>query len=60
VILASRIPTLTERLRAATIRAAEDRHGPPGTTETAPAPERGPVEPLERLGDKAALERVAA
>ena len=55
MIVASRIPALTERMRAATIRAAQEGRGPAGMTEAARAPERGPGEGLDRLGAKAAL-----
>lgn len=64
MILASRIPSLSERMKAATIRAAQaQRHGPAGTAgmaDATSAPERRLVARLERLGDKVALERLAA
>jgi hypothetical protein len=51
MIMAPRIPALTERMRAATIRAAEAQQamaGPTGPTETVETPERRKVTP-ERL-----------
>lgn len=51
MILAWRIPALAERLRAATIRAAQAQQaaaGPTGPTETDRTPERRTVTP-ERL-----------
>jgi hypothetical protein len=64
MILASRIPGLSERMKAATIRAAQaQQHSPVGAasmTEATQAPERRLVERLERLGNKVALERLAA
>ena len=55
MIVAAHIPALTERLRAATIRAAQERQGPAGTAGAARAPGRGPVGWLARLGDEVAL-----
>ena len=49
MILASRIPALTDRLRAATIKAAAEQQapaGPTGTAEVDRIPERRKPEPL--------------
>lgn len=64
MIVASRIPSLTERMRTATIEAAHaQRHTPvyeAGRAEIDRAPARRLVKQLERLGYRVMLEQVAA
>ncbi len=62
MILASRIPMLTEQMRQATLEAAERQRvavtaGVPGRNDVL---ERRLVRSLERLGYKVTLERLAA